>query len=510
MGERIAVLHVGTDLRLRSDLRRAIECFPGTVEVATGASAAVAFLQFRREITAVVMEVEDSAPACLQALREIRSAGPDVPVILAGADSTPSLIVTVLKNGATDYICLPATPEEWRRAIAGASGSPGKESAAARLPNPAPGSGATLRKSAGMAALEAVLGQVAWSDEPVLIQGETGSGKEVIARELHAKSRRSRKPFIKLNCAALPSELVESELFGYERGAFTGAFQRKPGMFEAADGGTIMLDEIGDMDFRLQAKLLQVLQDHAFQRIGGSETIKVDVRVIAATHRDLEKSIADASFREDLYYRLNVVNLIVPPLRERKDDLFDLFDVLQRKHLKPGQEMPSVSPELRAAMLEWHWPGNVRELENLARKLLIFGDSSYILRDLRERIARRPHPAVSAIPNDSAAYTGMAAAAGLSAGGGLSASAPQSPASRIPILAEVNLARDRAEAETILAALNSAHWNRKAAAAILNVDYKGLLYRMKKLRLEQSEPAPAQPPLRSAAAGAGGFDTWPA
>src|SRR5262249_45707107 len=153
-----------------------------------------------------------------------------------------------------------------------------------------------------------ILAQVGWSGAPVLIQGETGSGKEMIARELHANSARAKNVFFKLNCAALPSELAESELFGYERGAFTGAFQRKSGMFEMADGGTILLDEIGDMDVRLQAKLLQVLQDHEFQRIGGKDTIKVDVRVIAATHRDLEKAIRGQQFREDLYYRLNVVN----------------------------------------------------------------------------------------------------------------------------------------------------------------------------------------------------------
>src|SRR6201997_2490406 len=157
-----------------------------------------------------------------------------------------------------------------------------------------------------MKEIHALVAQIGWSEAPVLIQGETGCGKEVIARELHAQSPRANRPFLKLNCAALPSELVESELFGYERGAFTGAFQKKPGMFEVADGGTLLLDEIGDMDFKLQAKLLQVLQDQEFQRLGGKETIHVDVRVIAATHNDLERAIAAGKFRQDLYYRLNV------------------------------------------------------------------------------------------------------------------------------------------------------------------------------------------------------------
>src|SRR6185503_15441552 len=170
--------------------------------------------------------------------------------------------------------------------------------------------------------------QIGWSEAPILVQGETGSGKEVIARELHANSPRSKKIFLKLSCAALPSELVESELFGYERGAFTGAFQKKPGMFELADGGTLLLDEIGDMDFKLQAKLLQVLQDQEFQRLGGKETIHVDVRVIAATHCDLERAISEGRFREDLYYRLNVVTIRVPPLRERQEDILPLAEFL--------------------------------------------------------------------------------------------------------------------------------------------------------------------------------------
>src|SRR5258706_948612 len=172
-----------------------------------------------------------------------------------------------------------------------------------------------------MKEIQALVAQIGWSEAPVLVQGETGSGKEILARELHAISPRAGKIFLKLNCAALPSELVESELFGYERGAFTGAFQKKAGMFELADGGTMLLDEIGDMDVRLQAKLLQVLQDHEFQRIGGKETIKVDVRVMAATHRDLEKAIEEQSFREDLYYRLNVINVVLPPLRQRSEDI---------------------------------------------------------------------------------------------------------------------------------------------------------------------------------------------
>src|SRR5438270_3877685 len=219
-----------------------------------------------------------------------------------------------------------------------------------------------------MKGIHALVSQIGQSEALVLIQGETGSGKEVIARELHAQSQRANKPFLKLNCAALPSELVESELFGYERGAFTGAFQKKAGMFELANGGTILLDEIGDMDVRLQAKLLQVLQDHEFQRIGGKETIKVDVRIMAATHRDLERAIIDRTFREDLYYRLNVINIQLPPLRDRREDIVPMAEYLLKKHSVPGKPV-SLTAELKQAMMSYRWTGNVRELENTIRKL---------------------------------------------------------------------------------------------------------------------------------------------
>src|SRR5208282_2143438 len=230
---------------------------------------------------------------------------------------------------------------------------------------------------------QALIGHVGWSEASVLIQGETGTGKEVLARELHANSPRAGNIFLKLNCAALPSELVESELFGYERGAFTGAFQKKIGMFEAADGGTILLDEIGDMDVRLQAKLLQVLQDREFQRIGGKEVIRVDVRVMAATHRDLEKAIVDRSFREDLYYRLNVINLQVPPLRERREDIFPLAERLLTKH-SSGKGV-TITHELKNALMAYGWPGNVRELENVIRKLVVLRDGGLIARELQSK-----------------------------------------------------------------------------------------------------------------------------
>ena len=300
-------------------------------------------------------------------------------------------------------------------------------------------------------------------------------------------SPRAKKLFLKLNCAALPSELVESELFGYERGAITGAFQKKAGMFEMADGGTILLDEIGDMDVRLQAKLLQVLQDHQFQRIGGKDLVKVDVRIMAATHRDLEAAIAERTFREDLYYRLNVINIHIPPLRERGQDILPMAEYLMKRHATAGAPLPVITPDLRRTMLTYGWPGNVRELENVVRKLLILGDADLIARDLQGKTTRRAL-AASARPENLTRPT-----------------TPDYAESNSPILEQVTKAKHQAETDAILAALNATRWNRKQAAAMLKVDYKALLYKMKKLGVEAGpvavEPAEVLPPQRMTAGG---------
>jgi two-component system response regulator AtoC len=304
-----------------------------------------------------------------------------------------------------------------------------------------------------------MLRQVGASDIPVLLNGETGVGKEVLARSLHAASPRASRRFLKVNCAALPSDLIESELFGYERGAFTGAVKPKPGKFDMADGGTILLDEIGDMDFRLQAKLLQVLQDQEFERLGGTETIRVDVRVMAATHNDLEKAVKEGRFREDLYYRLNVVNLVVPPLRDRPEEILPLAQFFVQKFASPSQVLPEITGELENALLSHAWPGNVRELENFIRKYLVLQDPAAAAEELRLKSrARTP-----------ARVTTMQALV-----------ETPSVASSSSSLERVTEVQKKAEKEAILAALNRTRWNRKQAARVLGVDYKALLYKMKK------------------------------
>ncbi|WP_158751868.1 sigma-54-dependent Fis family transcriptional regulator [Acidobacterium sp. S8] len=299
------------------------------------------------------------------------------------------------------------------------------------------------------------LTRVGMADVPVLLHGETGVGKEVMARRLCAYSPRARKPFLKLNCAALPSELVESELFGYEKGAFTGAASDKPGKFEVAQGGTILLDEIGDMDIRLQAKLLQVLQDGEIQPLGSNRTVKVNVRILAATHRDLRRAIEQGTFREDLYYRLNVINITIPPLRERRSEILPLADALLRRHLRNGAPVPLLTDELQDAMLAYYWPGNVRELENMMRRFLVYQSADLLVQELKQGCKASVAVALSShyrVPGNENASS----------------------------IDDVIEQSRKAESKLLLEALEATRWNRRQAAARLNLEYRAFLYKLQK------------------------------
>jgi len=340
---------------------------------------------------------------------------------------------------------------------------------------------------------EEFLRRVGMAEVPVLLSGETGAGKEVMARRLRAYSRRANKPFLKLNCAALPAELAESELFGSVKGAFTGAVADRQGRFEMAEGGTILLDEIGDMDLRLQTKLLQVLQDGEIQPLGSNRTIRVDVRVMAATHRDLTKSIQEGTFREDLYYRLNVIKIVIPPLRDRRDEILPLAEMLLARHLAPSHRAPAIREDLKRFLLEYRWPGNVRELENVMRRFLVYQDSTLLIEELAEASkSARPGITLANVASfPDSGQPGPGASAGGDKGQEASASGKWAEFSgmadgpdRLDRLAE---AARTAETQLLLDALEVCRWNRRQAAASLQIEYKAFLYKLQKYGIVDSK-----------------------
>jgi two-component system response regulator AtoC len=466
---------VGDDeLEVRQYLEITLNCLGYRVTLAENGNEVLKRLQTSGdEIALVLLDITMPERDGLETLLDIRRMNAVLPVIILAGGYMPINVVAAMKCGATDFLAKPATPDELKKAITRALDGerpdyPRGDRAPCMRTDVFVGVNQQIRE------IYSLVKQIGWSEAPVLIQGETGTGKEVLARDLHAHSPRADGRFIKLNCAALPSELVESELFGYERGAFTGAFQRKAGMFELADGGTILLDEIGDMAVHLQSKLLQVLQDQQFQRIGGKDMISVDVRVLAATHRDLEKAIADRSFREDLYYRLNVINLVLPSLRERRDDILPLADFLLKKHSPVKSSATLLTLDLKNALYKYSWPGNVRELDNVIRKLIVLRDPDLIARELHMKSRSK-------------------ALASIAVGEQHLLPVPRPEVNSSAIFEQVTLAKQHAETEAILSALNATRWNRKRAAALLKIDYKALLYKMKKLGVEDSVvPAPAE------------------
>ena len=314
-----------------------------------------------------------------------------------------------------------------------------------------------LWRSPRMSEVREIIEQAARVDVTVLICGETGTGKDVVARAVHEASVRQSGPFVKVNCAAVPRELLESELFGHERGAFTGAHQLKIGKFEAADRGTIFLDEIGDLHPALQGKLLHVLQDGQFSRVGGRSTLKVDVRVLAATNQDLEQAVAASRFREDLYYRLNVIQILVPPLRERPEEIAVLAEYFMRRYSQLfRRESLRLPPETVQRLLHHRFPGNVRELENMIKRMIVLGDP----------LLRRSLPGAAALGEDNGAPRPAKAAT-------------------VSLKDIARKAAQIAEREAILQALEQTQWNRVRAAKILEISYRALLYKIKDSGLDR-------------------------
>jgi two-component system response regulator AtoC len=342
-----------------------------------------------------------------------------------------------------------------------------------------------------MTKVQAILDQVAGTDITVLITGESGTGKELVAKALHKASERAPEPFVKVNCAALPRELLESELFGFEKGAFTGAHRRKYGRFEMAQNGTIFLDEISEMHMDLQSKLLHVLQEKQFFRIGGEREVKANCRILCATNKNLERMADEAKFRRDLFYRINVVNIFVPPLRERKEDIPVLVDYfLGRYSQMYNREPMKVSTRLMEMFLNYTWPGNVRELENNVKRFIILGNETQLIAEFHRK---RETGQYSAIPED-ASLEGAEGNPAVSRPSGHSAPAPAGGRGNggdldpeltdKSTLKEVSkIAQRKAERELIERVLQQTRWNRRKAAQILDISYKALLYKIKECGL---------------------------
>ncbi|MEW6660958.1 MAG: sigma-54-dependent transcriptional regulator [Bacillota bacterium] len=319
----------------------------------------------------------------LQLLERAKEEDPDLAVVMITGYSTVETAVEAMKKGALDYLAKPFKIEEIKivveKALQHKSLMAENRRLRQELKNAKGGLPLIIGASPAMQRIYRIIDKVANTDSTVLIRGENGTGKELVARTLHLKSGRSSKAYVSINCAALPENLLESELFGHARGSFTGAVQAKKGLFEEADGGTIFLDEIGDISPGLQVKLLRVLQEQEFLRVGETRVRKINVRVLAATNRDLEAAIAQGSFRPELFYRLNVISIIMPPLREREGDLPLLAEhFLQKYCQKIGRPKLSLSPAAVKVLCDYSWPGNVRELENIIERIVILAEGDII------------------------------------------------------------------------------------------------------------------------------------
>jgi DNA-binding NtrC family response regulator len=405
----------------------------------------------------------------MQLLERVRAEYPDIPVILITAHGTVDSAVAALKAGAFDYVTKPFEQEELRKVIAKAARANDLERRSVHEGTAEGDRPPLVGTSPSMRTIYDMVARVADSPSTVLITGESGTGKELIARALHRGSSRRDKPLIKVNCAAIPKDLVESELFGYQRGAFTGAVGDKPGRFELADGGTLFLDEIGEIPVEIQVKLLRALQESEFERVGGIKTLKVDVRLIAATNRDLKSLIAEGRFREDLYYRLAVVPIALPPLRDRREDIPLLVaHFIEKYDRRLGKSVERIDDDALQLLVDYGWPGNIRELENLMERSVLFADG--------------PSIRASSLP-DSLRETGTPPPP-IAAMGPLGAIAAPSGASMKEI---VRQAQAELEKELISRALEETGGNVTRAAKRLQISRKSLQVKMKDLGLRDAE-----------------------
>ena len=457
-----AVLLIDDD----ESLRRVVEynLHEEGYRVLTAADGAAGWRMFQAEtVDLVLTDVRMPEMDGVEVLTRIKAMQPDVPVIMLTAHGTIDSAVEAMKLGAFDYLTKPFNREQLKAAVRKAFEVAALTTENRYLRQVVADRFSFANMIAGSRAMRAVTetaGRVAQSDTSVLLEGESGTGKELLAKAIHFHSSRARAPFVTINCGAIPEQLLESELFGHKRGSFTGAVSDKRGKFEAAERGTIFLDEIGELPMLLQVKILRVLQEREVDKVGETRPIKVDVRVIAATNRDLEKMVADGTFRDDLYYRLAVVSIRMPPLRERSDDIPFLVDHFLNKHAERlGRTRPTIERDVYSAFNLYAWPGNIRELENVIERALVLDKDGVLgLDDLPERLRTR-EPRVANLRME---------------------------------LPDEGISLEDVERELILASLHKHNWNQTRAAAFLNITRSTLLYRMEKFGLEK-EKKPVEP-----------------
>ncbi len=401
----------------------------------------------------ILLDIQMPGISGLEVLEKVKEIDEDIVVIMVTAQGGLETAVNAMRLGAYDYINKPFNFDEMAIVIRKAleTSSLRREVAGLRSEHKKIGPPNIIGASKHMKNVLAMMDKVAKSEaSTVLVQGESGTGKELVAKWIHYKSNRADKPFVAINCAAVPATLLESELFGHEKGAFTDAKVTKKGLFELADGGTIFLDEIGDMEFGMQAKLLRFLEDRTFRRIGGSKVITVDIRIISATNKDLLKAIEEKSFRNDLYYRLQVIPIFLPPLRDRKDDILNLANhFIENFNKEFNKHVKGISSMAEKMLVEYHWPGNIRELKNVIERAIILGnDETLLLEHLPLEIIAK----------------------------GTSSTPPMTSLKLPPEGVDI----EEVEKELIHQALETTDWNQSKAAKKLNLGIDAFRYRMKK------------------------------
>ena len=455
-----SILVVDDDQSVRNYLSDFLTSCGYTVECAESGDQAVARLSAGYTPSVIVQDIVMPGINGIEVLESVKKTNPTIPVIILSAAGQTKTVVEAMKMGAADFLVKPFEEQELELAIENVVEKQKLKEEVKTLKRQLDSyveAGDILTTNPKLLKIKEIAKHVADTDVPVLVTGESGVGKEVLARYVHTHSSRHDKPFVKVNCAALPNELLESELFGYERGAFTGALNDKPGKFELADKGTLLLDEIGEMTPHLQAKLLHVLQDSEYTRLGGKRTIHVDARVLASTNINLEENVANGKFREDLYFRLNVIRVDIPPLRERREDIPVLANYfLCRYRDRYKSTVDEISPSLMDSFLRYDWPGNVRQLENAVKRYLILPDMNMNLSELKEQTQ-----STTSVP------------------------VPVKPKEDNMSLKDVGTrAAEQAEKELVLRVLEETSWNRKQAARRLNICYKALLNKLKRWQID--------------------------